>query len=90
MAAELTDEQNAMREMALEFARTKLAPFAGEWDPIRRAWLGAIRCSFAPLLEPTPATSKPPERPARSTRPTVADCHVPGQPYGIQVVDLER
>lgn len=32
MAAELTDEQNAMREMALEFARTKLAPFAGEWD----------------------------------------------------------
>ena len=66
MAAELTDEQNAMREMALEFARTKLAPFAGEWDAIRRAWLGAIRCSFAPLLEPTPATSKPPERPARA------------------------
>jgi alkylation response protein AidB-like acyl-CoA dehydrogenase len=32
MTAELTDEQNAIREMALEFARTKLAPFAGEWD----------------------------------------------------------
>lgn len=32
MAAELTDEQSAMREMALEFARTKSAPFAGEWD----------------------------------------------------------
>ena len=32
MSAELTDEQSAMREMALEFARTKLAPFAGEWD----------------------------------------------------------
>ena len=32
MAAELTDEQSAMREMALEFAQTKLAPFAGEWD----------------------------------------------------------
>jgi hypothetical protein len=31
MAAELTDEQSAMREMALEFARTKSAPFAGEW-----------------------------------------------------------
>jgi hypothetical protein len=29
MAAELTDEQSAMREMALEFAQTKLAPFAG-------------------------------------------------------------
>src|SRR5271156_5084414 len=32
MSAELTDEQSAMREMALEFARTRLAPFAGEWD----------------------------------------------------------
>jgi alkylation response protein AidB-like acyl-CoA dehydrogenase len=32
MTAELTDEQNAIREMALEFARTKLAPFAVEWD----------------------------------------------------------
>jgi alkylation response protein AidB-like acyl-CoA dehydrogenase len=32
MAAELTEEQSAMREMALEFARTKLAAFAGEWD----------------------------------------------------------
>lgn len=32
MAAELTDEQSAMREMALEFPRAKLAPFAGEWD----------------------------------------------------------
>jgi alkylation response protein AidB-like acyl-CoA dehydrogenase len=32
MTLELTDEQNAIREMALEFARTKLAPFAGEWD----------------------------------------------------------
>ena len=32
MTAELTDEQSAIREMALEFARTKLAPFAGEWD----------------------------------------------------------
>jgi predicted dinucleotide-binding enzyme len=27
----VTDEQSAMREMALEFARTKSAPFAGEW-----------------------------------------------------------
>jgi alkylation response protein AidB-like acyl-CoA dehydrogenase len=32
MTGELTDEQSAIREMALEFARTKLAPFAGEWD----------------------------------------------------------
>jgi len=32
MTAELTDEQSAIREMALEFARSKLAPFAGEWD----------------------------------------------------------
>jgi alkylation response protein AidB-like acyl-CoA dehydrogenase len=32
MTTELTDEQSAIREMALEFARTKLAPFAGEWD----------------------------------------------------------
>src|SRR5580658_1767701 len=32
MSAELTDEQNAIREMALEFARAKLAPFALEWD----------------------------------------------------------
>jgi hypothetical protein len=30
--AELTDEQNEMREMALEFAQIKLAPFAEEWD----------------------------------------------------------
>jgi hypothetical protein len=32
MTAELTDEQSAIREMALEFARSKLAPYAGEWD----------------------------------------------------------
>jgi alkylation response protein AidB-like acyl-CoA dehydrogenase len=32
MSAELTEEQNAIREMALEFARSKLAPFAVEWD----------------------------------------------------------
>ena len=32
MFGELTEEQNAIREMALEFARSKLAPFAGEWD----------------------------------------------------------
>jgi len=32
MDAELTEEQNAIREMALEFARTKLAPRALEWD----------------------------------------------------------
>jgi alkylation response protein AidB-like acyl-CoA dehydrogenase len=32
MDAELTEEQNSIREMALEFARAKLAPFAGEWD----------------------------------------------------------
>jgi len=68
MAAELTDEQNAMREMALEFARTKLAPFAGEWDPIRRAWLGAIRCSFplcwSPHLRRQSRLSGPPVHPA--------------------------
>jgi hypothetical protein len=29
MSAELTEEQGATREMALEFAQTK---FAGEWD----------------------------------------------------------
>jgi alkylation response protein AidB-like acyl-CoA dehydrogenase len=32
MAAELTEEQGAIHEMALEFAKTKLAPFALEWD----------------------------------------------------------
>ncbi|HVP98446.1 MAG TPA: acyl-CoA dehydrogenase family protein, partial [Roseiarcus sp.] len=32
MEGELTEEQNAIREMALEFARTKLAPHALEWD----------------------------------------------------------
>jgi alkylation response protein AidB-like acyl-CoA dehydrogenase len=32
MEAELTEEQNSIREMALEFARAKLAPFAQEWD----------------------------------------------------------
>src|SRR5271170_8458491 len=32
MSAELTEEQGAIREMALEFAQTKLAPFAVEWD----------------------------------------------------------
>jgi alkylation response protein AidB-like acyl-CoA dehydrogenase len=32
MTSELTDEQTAIHEMALEFARTKLAPFAVEWD----------------------------------------------------------
>jgi len=32
MDAELTEEQNAIRAMALEFARTKLAPHALDWD----------------------------------------------------------
>jgi alkylation response protein AidB-like acyl-CoA dehydrogenase len=32
MNAEFTEEQNSIREMALEFAQAKLAPFAGEWD----------------------------------------------------------
>jgi len=80
MAAELTDEQNAMREMALEFARTKLAPFAGEWDPIRRAWLGAIRCSFplcwSPHLRRQSRLSGPPVAPGRLSRiATFLDSH---------------
>jgi alkylation response protein AidB-like acyl-CoA dehydrogenase len=32
MSDELTEEQQSIREMALDFAREKLAPFAGEWD----------------------------------------------------------
>lgn len=32
MSAELTEEQGAIREMALEFAQTKLTPYAREWD----------------------------------------------------------
>lgn len=31
MSAELTEEQGAIREMALEFAQTKLTPYAREW-----------------------------------------------------------
>ena len=43
MTAELTDEQSAIREMALEFARTKLAPFAGEWDAKKTLPLETLR-----------------------------------------------
>ncbi len=43
MTAELTDEQGAIREMALEFARTKLAPFAGEWDAKKTLPLETLR-----------------------------------------------
>jgi alkylation response protein AidB-like acyl-CoA dehydrogenase len=32
MSAELTEEQGAIPEMALEFAQTKLTPYAREWD----------------------------------------------------------
>ena len=47
MSAELTEEQGAIREMALEFAQTKLAPFAGEWDEKKSVSAEALRQAAA-------------------------------------------
>jgi len=43
MDVELTEEQNAIRETALEFARTKLAPHALEWDEKKTLPVEALR-----------------------------------------------
>jgi alkylation response protein AidB-like acyl-CoA dehydrogenase len=44
MSAELTEEQGATREMALEFAQTK---FAGEWDEKKSLPAEALRQAAA-------------------------------------------
>jgi hypothetical protein len=40
---ELTDEQSAMREIALEFERTQSAPFAGEWGAEKTLPLSTLK-----------------------------------------------
>jgi alkylation response protein AidB-like acyl-CoA dehydrogenase len=47
MSAELTEEQGAIREMALGFAQTKLAPFAREWDEKKSLPAEALRRAAA-------------------------------------------
>ena len=43
MCPDLTEEQNAIRDMALEFAKTKLAPFAGKWDETKTLPVETLR-----------------------------------------------
>ena len=47
MDPDLSDEQNAIRTMALDFARTKMAPFAGEWDEKKVLPVETLRAAAA-------------------------------------------